>query len=570
MYAHWTRSTSLVTYKDWNGTILKTEEVAVEGNATPPTDPTRTGYTFLGWDKPSTNIQDHTIITAQYTINGHKLTLDGNGGTLEGSDVKELGFQYGETYDQALADGRDSVTLTYHTFEGWYTSPIGGTKYSYTGNVMPNSDVTVYAHWTRSASLVTYKDWNGTILKTQEVTIGGNATPPADPTRPGYTFLGWDKPSTNIQDHTVITAQYTINSYKLTLDGNGGSMDGSLVKEWTVTYNELFDQILTDGKNEASQPGYTFDGWYTSKTGGNKYTYSGNRMPASDITVYAQWKVKQCVIHFDKNLNAVGKNPEDKIVAYGEPVGTLPVINAEGYTFLGWYTEPNNGTKVIETTPAPLGETTYYAHWDKKSEPTEPEPSKPDPPDESEKNKEEKETVVKPVDPVIDSNSKPTVPDTGGNFTVNPYDPRDVTYTKPDGTPAKDEWVGDGEDWYHVDANGKLNYDWFLEGEKTWYKLNKEPGDKFGAALIGWNHEPMDKKRYFFDPGTTKMLTGWQFIDNKWYYFTKKNEAQTYFGSNHDGWLYDPAKPGKPYGSMYWNEKTPDGYLVDENGVWKK
>ena len=73
---------------------------------------------------------------------------------------------------------------------------------------------------------------------------------------------------------------------------------------------------------------------------------------------------------------------------------------------------------------------------------------------------------------------------------------------------------------------------------------------------------------YFYIDINTGMKTGWQLIDNEWYYFTKQNEAQTYFGDNRKGWLYDPTKPGKPYGSMYRNESTPDGYRVDEKGAW--
>ena len=202
-------------------------------------------------------------------------------------------------------------------------------------------------------------------------------------------------------------------------------------------------------------------------------------------------------------------------------------------------------------------------------EPTNPEPANPEPTKSESEKREEGEIVTAPVIPVIDSTVKPVVPDTGGTFTVNPNNPLEVTYTKPDGTAAKNEWVGDGKNWYHVDESGNLNYDWYLDGERTWYKLNKETGDRFGAALIGWNYEPMDDKRYFFDPSTTKMLTGWQYIDNKWYYFTKQNESQTYYGSNPEGWKYDPTKPGKPYGSMFQNEITPDGYMVDENGVWE-
>jgi uncharacterized repeat protein (TIGR02543 family) len=642
LYAHWNRTSSEVIFKDWDGSEIDTQEVVIGGNAIPPADPTRAGYTFIGWDKPSINIQTDTIITAQYSKNGYTLTLDGNGGMIGGDFSTSQVVTYGQSFDQILADGAAEATRKFYTFDGWYTASVGGSKYKDSGNTMPAKEVTVYAHWVRSSNEVIYKDWDGKELDKQEVVIGGNAIPPADPARVGYTFIGWDKPSTNIQTDTIITAQYSKNDYTLTLDGNGGMIDGSTIEEHDITYGNSFDQILIDGKNKVSRSGHTFEGWYSAPIGGNHYSYSGNLMmpndlilyahwkeksytvsfdtdhekwtggviqrvyidgtelgslPApeiygweflgwwtgrngtgekltestktetQDVTYYGNWKVKQFIIHFDKNLNAVEKNPEDKIVTYGETVGNLPVINAEGYTFLGWYTAPTGGDKIIETTPAPLGETTYYAHWDKKLEPTEPEPSNPGPSKPDTTNESGKNEETKPVDPGIDTNTKPTVPDTGGSFTVNPEDPRDVTYTKPDGTVAKDEWVGDGEDWYHVDENGKLSYDWFLEGERTWYKLNKQPGEKFGAALIGWNYEPMDGKKYFFDPANTKMLIGWQKIDGNWYYFTERNVAQTYYGSNPDGWLYDETKPGKPYGSMYQNERTPDGYLVDENGV---
>ena len=635
VYAHWIRTSNEVVYKDWDEKIIDRQEISIGEDATPPADPSRTGYTFTGWDKESTNIRVNTTITAQYSKNSYKLTLDGNGGTLNGKDTREQMLAFGDSFDQILEDAATEASQKYYTFTGWYTNKTGGSKYPGNGNTMPASNVTVYAHWTRTSNEVIYQDWDGKIIDRQDVVIGGNATPPVNPSRMGYTFTGWDKESTNIRANTTITAQYSKNSYKLTLDGNGGTLNGKDTREQQLAYRDSFDQILTNGKNEVNLSGYTFDGWYTSPTGGNKYTYSGNQMPALDITVYAHWKEKsytvnfdpdhekwiggviqriytsgtelgslpapeiygleflgwwtgrngigeritentktgtqdvtyygnwkimQCIIHFDKNLSAIEKNPEDKIVTYGEVVGSLPVINAEGYTFLGWYTDPTGGEKVIGTTPASLGETIYYAHWDTVPKPTEPEPSKPE-------SRDEEEIITVPVPPSIDSNSKPTVPDTGGKFEVNPDNPYDVTYTKPDGTSARDEWVGDGMDWYHVDEAGKLSYDWYLEGENTWYKLNKEPGDKFGAALTSWNHESMDSKWYFFDPATTKMLTGWQKIDGKWFYFTKQNEAQTYYGSNHDKWIYDPSKPGKPYGSMYRNERTPDGYLVDEYGV---
>ena len=119
-----------VTFKDWNGTVLKTQQVEHGKAATAPANPTRTGYTFTGWDKAFTNVTADLVVTAQYSAN------------------------------------------------------------TYT---------------------VTFKDWNGTVLKTQQVQYGGAATAPANPTRTGYTFTGWDKAFTNVTANLVVTAQYVQN-----------------------------------------------------------------------------------------------------------------------------------------------------------------------------------------------------------------------------------------------------------------------------------------------------------------------------------------------------------------------
>lgn len=60
------KATYTVTFVDWNGTTLKTQTVEEGSNATPPSNPTRTGYTFIGWSESYTNVTSNLTIMAQY------------------------------------------------------------------------------------------------------------------------------------------------------------------------------------------------------------------------------------------------------------------------------------------------------------------------------------------------------------------------------------------------------------------------------------------------------------------------------------------------------------------------
>ncbi len=153
-----------VTFKDWDGTVLKTQEVQHGGDAEAPADPTRVGYTFTGWDKAFTNITADLVVTAQYEIN------------------------------------------------------------TYT---------------------VTFKDWNGTVLKTQEVQYGGDAEAPADPTRTGYTFTGWDKAFTNITADLVVTAQYEMLG-DVDGDGNVSMADALTILRMAMDILPVENQQIAD------------------------------------------------------------------------------------------------------------------------------------------------------------------------------------------------------------------------------------------------------------------------------------------------------------------------------------
>ena len=65
------------------------------------------------------------------------------------------------------------------------------------------------------------------------------------------------------------------------------------------------------------------------------------------------------------------------------------------------------------------------------------------------------------------------------------------------------------------------------------------------------------------------MITGWKQFDSKWYYFNSVSLAPTWELDRETGnWFYNARSGGKPYGALYRSGKTPDGYYVDQEGVW--
>ena len=214
-----------VTFKDWDGTVLKTQEVQYGGDAEAPADPTRTGYTFTGWDKAFTNVTADLVVTAQYEINTYTVTFKDWDGTL----LKTQEVQHGGD-----AEAPADPTRVGYTFTGW--------DKEFT-NIM--ADLVVTARYEINTYTVTFKDWDGTVLKTQEVQYGGDAEAPADPTRVGYTFTGWDKAFTNITADLVVTAQYEMLG-DVDGDGNVSMADALTILRMAMDILPVENQQIAD------------------------------------------------------------------------------------------------------------------------------------------------------------------------------------------------------------------------------------------------------------------------------------------------------------------------------------
>lgn len=121
------------------------------------------------------------------------------------------------------------------------------------------------------------------------------------------------------------------------------------------------------------------------------------------------------------------------------------------------------------------------------------------------------------------------------------------TFVRNNGTRVRSVWGQLPDAWYYFDIDGYACKGWQLIGG-FWYYL--DPATY--VMRTGWLD--MGTGRYYLDPATGAMRTGWVSIDGKWYYFNPVS-------SNGEAGK-------KPLGELYQNTVTPDGFTVNENGVW--
>ena len=138
------------------------------------------------------------------------------------------------------APGTYSITVTYD-YENYDIYNYDGEPIEF---AIQNGAVTVAAAQPEMHT-VTFKDWDGTVLKTQEVQHGGDAEAPADPTRVGYTFTGWDKAFTNITADLVVTAQYEMLG-DVDGDGNVSMADALTILRMAMDILPVENQQIAD------------------------------------------------------------------------------------------------------------------------------------------------------------------------------------------------------------------------------------------------------------------------------------------------------------------------------------
>ena len=307
-------------------------------------------------------------------------------------------------------------TRTGYEFSGCYTTAAAGSKVASTTTVTSLTSETLYAHWNANSYTVTFDvnegaDWTSTTCPTSSYTFNSSSKSCSKsvtydvlygilptPTRNGYTFDGWYTAASGgtkvisttkavITSNTTLYAHWTINSYKVTFDVNGGTAWTSTTCGSGFTFNssskECSKSVQYTGEYGTlptpTRSGYTFDGWYTAASDGTKVVPTSHLVWATDKTLYAHWTIISYTVTFDVSGGNAWTSTTcptssytfnssssacSKTVNSGSTYGTLPTPTRTGYTFNGWYTAASGGTKIESTSTVSItSNTTLYAHW---------------------------------------------------------------------------------------------------------------------------------------------------------------------------------------------------------------
>lgn len=410
----WTANEYTLTLEANGGTVDSTSlSVTYDSEYTLPT-PEKVGYTFNGWYIGSTLIESGTwhytsdlSLTARWTANTYTLTLNdtvwflGNiendiyypwviedgiltstnqthsstsSYTITATSPTTITFSYSVSSESScdilyiLKNGETLVNAS-----GIYTSYVdysvelgaGETltfRYRKDGSVSSGSDRAYIANLDVDSNEGMYAEGETTVIT---VTYDDEITLPIS-TRNGYTFGGWYNGETLVESGTwnytediTLTASWTINSYNLTLDGNGATLDST---SQTITYGDDFTLPTPE------RTGYTFNGWYSENT----LVESGTWNYTSDLALTARWTANQYSITFEDVYKK-----EDIVVTYdynysgttnyttlyeGSTLYYPSIPTRSGYVFTGWYTDSACTTK-YNFTGTITHDMTLYAGW---------------------------------------------------------------------------------------------------------------------------------------------------------------------------------------------------------------
>lgn len=257
-----------------DGNVLKVNGATV-ATATPATATAQYTYAFDHWNNvPATvtgNISDIEAVFTR-TVNQYEVTFNMKG---HGSAISEQTKDYGSKIDKP-SDPSEAG----YTFGGWYKESTCTNAWDFATDVVIG-ETTLFAKWAVNQYTITFDTDGGSAVASITQDYSSTVTPPANPTRTGYTFAGWlpDVPATMPVDGANCVAQWTINSYQIKfVDEDGTTNLGSYPQ--TLDYGAAVTAPEEPTKAADATNVYTFAGWSDGVS-----TYASADIPVATAAV---------------------------------------------------------------------------------------------------------------------------------------------------------------------------------------------------------------------------------------------------------------------------------------------
>ena len=372
LFAHW-KQIYLIDYR-YNGGQAENQTTYTETDTLTLNNPTRDGYTFIGWTGSNGDAPEMSVTISQgssgnkcYTANWEAITYSIkyslNGGSVDGTNPTNYTIESNTiTFI--------NPTKTGNAFIGWTGS--NGTESQVEVSIPKGSigDKEYTANWQIIEYTITYVLIGGSFNEDYptKYTIESETFTLTNPTKTGYNFVGWtgsngDAPemSVNIPQgssgNKYYTANWEIITYSIGYELNGGSVDGTNPTNYTIESNTIT-------MINPTRIGYTFLGWTGSNGTEPQVEVSIPTGTFGNKNFIANWTIITYTISYNLNNGEVDdKNP----TLYTIESENITLINPikMGYEFIGW--TGSNGTEPqidVSIPTGAIGDKEYTANWE--------------------------------------------------------------------------------------------------------------------------------------------------------------------------------------------------------------
>ncbi|MBQ3288866.1 MAG: InlB B-repeat-containing protein [Kiritimatiellae bacterium] len=312
-------------------------------------------------------ITANQTLYARWTANSYTVTFNANGGSVTPSSKSV-------TYGSAYGD-LPTPTRAGYAFGGWFTSASGGTQVTSATTVTATANHTLYAHWTGNKYEIGYDNLfllcdfaaNATASSPNSSTTGSVNVSVDDGT---LTLAGKSSSAVSVYTHWVRTNMSSAGMHTFAVSGN-------------VNYTVRATVALSDGATEPAIWHFAFDsnGDYIQASGESSGVSAGSNSfafttpsNARYVALFFKAKLASGQTATFSNIKMCKTSPYAsvsvsnvrKVFTYsdGGTYGTLATPTRTGYTFDGWYTQPDGGgNRVTGSSAMSPVSTVLYSNW---------------------------------------------------------------------------------------------------------------------------------------------------------------------------------------------------------------